>query len=206
MQDIDIRVLLKSLGYDGEAFELARRALEEAGLTRPGKSRIATTKVLTVKKALLDQFIRVCSRPRCRAMTTSSQAANNHRRLVAVEHRHCEVCGGSDNRRAVHAMAQAMRRTGKMHLLVVGGTPEIRKGLQALLEPPCEVKFVLGDGRASAKDAAQKGAWAHLVVIWASTPIPHKVTALYKDYGPIMVARRSITALAEAVSQACESP
>jgi len=200
MQDEDIQELLESLGYEGRALTSARQALEEEGLTRPGKSRIATAKVVSVKTALQSRFIRACSRVRCRE-SAASGAAPNRRRLVEVDQRHCEVCGGSDNRRAVQAMTLAMQRTGKTRLLVLGGTPQMRSNLQALVEPPCEVRFVFGDGRDNAKDALQNATWANLIVVLASTPIAHKVTAHYKAYRPITVPRRSITALAEAVSQ-----
>ena len=201
MRDVELGTVLAELGYEGEVTEEALAALQRAGLTRPGKVRIAARKLPEVAQVLRAAFLRVCTRTACQQAAAGLAAG---RRQVAVARPFCDVCGGSDNRRAVEAMAEAMWRTGKLRLLVLGGTPAVQQELVALLPPPCEVRFVLHDTRRTAKEAAQEGTWADLVVIWASTPIPHKVTGLYKGFGHLTVARRGIAALAEEVTRALQ--
>lgn len=98
-------------------------------------------------------------------------------------------------------LAAAMSRAGARNLLVVGGTPANHKELARLLhgsnvDPRCI------DG--AAHTPSQKEAWSHLkwadiTVIWASTPLPHKVSTLFTaeriGRPPLTVARRGIEAL-----------
>jgi hypothetical protein len=97
-------------------------------------------------------------------------------------------------------MLEAMRRVGYSRLLIVGGTPNIEQQFLALVDKRCEVKFVLGDEHRNKKLALHNARQADVVVIWGSTPIPHKLSLLYNRFNPVVVRRRGIAALAEVVT------
>ncbi len=64
--DVDIREFLEAEGFASDSLIRAREALEAAGLTRPEKRRIASSKVARARNALRSQLIRVCNRKPCR--------------------------------------------------------------------------------------------------------------------------------------------
>jgi hypothetical protein len=67
------------------------------------------------------------------------------------------------------------------------------------------LQFTYVDGASgtyTAKDAANHLRWAQVVVVWGSTPLPHKVSKLYTDDPPanvrvIQVSRRGIEAVCQ---------
>ena len=67
MDDLAISELLSSLGFEGEGAKRALQRLYRGGLTRPGKTRIATTKIEAVKRTLGAAFVRRCRNPAVRA-------------------------------------------------------------------------------------------------------------------------------------------
>ena len=104
MDDLAIPELLSSLGFEGEGSKRALERLYREGLTRPGKTRIATTKMEAVERTLGAAFVRHCRKPACEPLR------GERRDPVIVAAAHCETCGGSDNRRAVERMLKATRR------------------------------------------------------------------------------------------------
>ena len=71
MADTAIADFLKAEGFVSPASAAAARtALEEAGLTRPGKTRMADEKLDRARNALTQAVIRHCSRSglRCRGL------------------------------------------------------------------------------------------------------------------------------------------
>ncbi len=67
MRDVPIDELLGGLGLaDKDARAAARAALEDAGLTRPGKTRISVEKRAAVVAALAEGLALSCPSARCR--------------------------------------------------------------------------------------------------------------------------------------------
>ena len=95
--DKDIDVWLAERGITvQDSRRLARAALEEAGLTRPGKTRLSEPKLPKAEEILAERFYRVCTATECQHAARASGRA-----LLLVDPRsHCEHCGGSNNRRA----------------------------------------------------------------------------------------------------------
>lgn len=179
----------------------ARSNLEAAGITRPGKSGFSSLKLDRARATIDARLARVCTRAECRA-----QLEVGGREVVEVVRFACEVCGGSNNQGAVRDMAAACRAAGMTRVLVVGGTPRLHGALAAFssADRP-ELRFVSG----TEKEPNQRAAlidceWADLVVVWAPTPLPHKVSRLYAadvcraDH--VDVHRRGIEALARTVA------
>jgi len=201
MSDTAIADLLRSEGFRSTpAVAAARGALESAGLTRPGKTRIADEKLDRARDVIGRLLVRHCSSPECIAAV-----ADDGRQAVEVERAHCSVCSGSNNTRAMRRMASACARAGVRRVLVVGGRPPMYAELERTLGRDLQLRFVDGTSNLpNGTDALRDCAWADLLVIWAPTPLPHKVSALYRAEvcgvgHRVTVHRRGIEALAAEV-------
>lgn len=197
MDDLAISRLLSSLGFEGEGAKRALERLYGEGLTRPGKTRIATSKIEAVKGTLGAAFVRHCHRSSCEPVRGES------RDRVIVAAPHCETCGGSDNRRAVERMLKAMGRVGWRKLLVAGGSPGTRGELERLCAGGIDLRFLTAETNPNRRTVAPLLGWSDVVAIWASTEIPHKVTAVLRGPKVLRVPRRGVAALAEAVETRC---
>lgn len=194
---VDIAAWLASLGYESdEARTTARAVLEREGLTNPRKRGMAPEKLSRARAALEAHL-----RPLC-----DSCAANlrrpDARTVVRTTQPYCETCAGSNNRRAAEALIKACLQSGVTRLLIVGGTGVTHRELQSLLEDSgLELRCIDGAERNPTKrDAAADLAWAQFMVIWGSTPLPHRVSEAYTGQRPsylrsITVRRRGIEAL-----------
>lgn len=196
MQDVPLTDVLGSLGLEGAAADTGLDALYAAGLTRPGKQRIADAKIPEAKSAIRDLIVRTCHKQACRA-----EAERDGRTVVDVRVEHCDTCSGGDNRTAINAMLEAMRRTGRAKLLVVGGTPNSTQELRTLCSEPCSLRFLTAEQRPGRDTSDKHVRWADVVVIWASTPIPHKMTKAIKGPHVITCAQRGVAALAKSVTR-----
>lgn len=203
--DLPIDTLIAEAGYLGESALRARAVLEEARLTRPGKQRIALAKAERARQVLLERLARRCGPDAARSPDPLG------REVVVVPTEGCELCGGSSNRRAGLLAVSAMEGAGIHHLLVLGGTTNtvaaLREGLD---QPRIEVRWIDGrQGTRSDKVVEADVAWADLVVFWASTPLPHKVSLPYTNEvrrsgtRRITVSRRGAAAVCEEIARAC---
>lgn len=201
MADTAIADLLRSEGFHLPAsFAAARGALESAALTRPGKARIVDEKLERARDAIVRSIVRHCSSPECVA-----SVADDRRQPVEVERAHCSVCSGSNNRRAMRRMASACADAGVRRVLVVGGRPPMYAEIERTIGQDLDLRFVDGTSNLpNGTDALRDCAWADLLVIWAPTPLPHKVSSLYRTdvcgvAHRVTVHRRGIEALAAEV-------
>lgn len=201
MSDTAIADLLRGEGFRSTAALAAGRgALEGAGLTRPGKVRIADEKLDRARNAIGSTLVRHCSDPACIAAV-----ADDGRELVEVERAHCSVCSGSNNTRALRRMELACTAAGIRRILVVGGRPPMYAEIEAIVGRAFDLRFVDGTSNLpNGADALRDCAWADLLVIWAPTPLPHKVSSLYRAEvcgvaHRVTVHRRGIEALAVTV-------
>ncbi|MGH2457102.1 MAG: hypothetical protein ACRDHD_12700 [Candidatus Limnocylindria bacterium] len=202
MGDLPIDGFLRSEGFVATpSLHAARATLEGAGLTRPGKERMSTEKLARARAALAAALVLHCGDPTCAAAV-----AGDRRRAVEVERARCSVCAGSNNTRALRAMAAACAVAGVRRLLVVGGRRPMYVEMEATLAGSgLELRFVDGTGNLpNGADALRDCAWADLLIIWAPTPLPHKVSGLYRPETcvtprRVTVHRRGIEALATEV-------
>jgi len=194
--DQDKVELLRELGYGGN-LEPVDALLKEAGLSRPGKPRIATSKKHLVKRLIDRHFQLVCHRGDCQAAAPSD--AHGRQPALASDQRHCEVCGGGANGAAVDRMVAAMRRTGWSRLCVVGGSPNSRRELEDLVAKRVELKLIDGSIARTASQGKTDLDWADRLVLWGGTYLDHKVSRLYRGPKVIQIAKRGIQHLAEEV-------
>ena len=124
------------------------------------------------------------------------------REAVTVSAPSCEICGGSNNRRAAIECLRTLRRRRIQRVVIVGGTANLRQEIDRLFAAgDLEVRWVDGTRAShSSKDALADRRWAQLVVIWGPTPLRHAVSDLYTEEPPpdlriVTVPRRGIEAL-----------
>ena len=130
-------------------------------------------------------------------------SSSETREPILVSAVHCDSCGGSDNRRAVEQMLVAMQRAGWTKLLVVGGSPGTRRELERLCADRLDLRFVTDETTPNRKTVGPLLNWSNVAVIWTSTEISHKTTAVLRGPKVLKVPRRNVVALAEAVQERC---
>src|SRR6185503_8891791 len=137
---------LAAQGFDlPEGRARAREALESAGLTRAGKTRMSAAK-----------------EDRARGLLDAHRTA-------------CASCGGSDNRRAQEALVSACQRAGIRRLVIVGGSPSVREELRDGLSQRLELRLVDGTERRTLGQARLDLEWADLVLLWGGSELDHRV-------------------------------
>lgn len=207
---LPIADLLRELGYATPAAQRqARAALEAAGLTNARKQAIAASKRGRVERALAAALVRVCG-DACAALARGDR--NERRTPVVTGRAGCEICSGSNNRRAALQCVRALRKNGVRSVLVIGGSAPLQHELGELFaqveaQSPgsassrISVEFVDGTKAShTQKEAIAEMNRAQLMVIWANTPLRHAVSRHYTEDTPahlrtITVARRGIEAL-----------
>ena len=196
--DIDKAALYAEFGLGGDPAPYDE-ALAAAGLSSRSKRRISLEKRRRVAELLAAKFMPVCNRGDCRAKAPGVAAGLTIVEASAPEH--CAICSGSASAAAVEEMVQACAAAGARRLCIVGGSPEYRQQLTALVAGRLELRLISGTVARRKKQAESDEAWADVVVIWGGTELDHKVSNLYTAPGAITVHRRSIQEVARAVAQ-----
>jgi hypothetical protein len=202
-RDVDIEAFLRAEGFaSAEALDAARVALEAGGLTRAGKRRIAEAKLESAREALARALQRLCANPECARL---ARAGGARRTRVRVEPAACEVCGGSNVRRATRALALCLTSRGVRRVLIVGGKGAQHTEIEdPLLAAGLEVRFVDGTrGSPSRRDAAPDLQWAQVLVVWGATQLPHKVSRLYTDDLPAHLRGRTVRLARRGIEAVC---
>lgn len=196
--DQEIDSLLVSLGYSLPASKARARALlEQAQLTRAGKTRISMEKVPRVQALLREKIFLNCGRPECVGFAKST----GRELLTAEPSTKCERCGGSSNKRAETELVEEFRRKGLRKLCIVGGSPSVREELEATLGSAIELRMVDGTERRTSERAKADLEWADVLMLWGASELHHKVSMLYSNAPPplkkkvVHVAKRGIAAL-----------
>lgn len=204
LEPVEIAAWLASEGFLTPAAQaVARNLLHAAGVTNPRKQAMAATKLERAHDVLAEHVVLACSGCRDLAVPGDGQVR------VETDAANCAICGGSNNRRAAETMIAACERAGLRRLLVVGGTGATHRELETLVQgSSVELRLIDGVQRTPNKrDALADVTWADLVVVWASTPLPHKVSTSYtaqtrdRAIRTITVSRRGVSALCEEVTK-----
>lgn len=199
---VSIDDLLRAAGFDTPAaMKRARAALEAAGLTRASKTGIAPYKRDAAEALLAQSLARVCGKE-CASLADASRTP------VITSGATCELCGGSNNRRAALAAVRDLRANGVRRVLIVGGTVHQHREIEQLLSADgVDLQFVDGTRAShSQRDAVANMARADLLVVWGSTPLRHAVSNLYTAEPPphlrtVLVSKRGIEALCREISR-----
>lgn len=200
--DIDKAALYAEFGFGGDP-QVYNEALAAAGLSGRGKQRISLEKRQRVGELLASLFLPVCHRGDCRAK--APDVAGDLQVVEASSPEHCAICGGSASAAAVEEMVQACARGGVRRVCIVGGSPEYRHQLKALVAGRLELRLIDGTVSRTQKQASADIQWAAIVILWGGTQLDHKVSNLYTSARTVAVQRRSIQEVARAVRRAAEA-
>ena len=191
--DIDDWLLAEGIADAASRME-ARAVLAAAGLTRAGKQRMADNKLEFARQALWAGIVGVCADAACQAGAPASRLP-----VVTTTRERCSVCGGSNTARAMRAMIESCAKANLERILLVGGSPAAHTQLRdALAGSAIELRVIDGlNASPTKRTAAPDLAWAQLMVIWASTQLPHRVSQSFTEGRPrdlplITVARRGV--------------
>lgn len=201
---VNIDRFLQDHGFDRPAAAVrARQVLEAHGLTHTGKQAIAQTKADDAVRILAATLVRICGDA---CLRIDRAGAGRAREATIVSAESCEICGGSNNRRAAVECVRLLLRRGVARIVIVGGTENQQWEMQELLAGTgLDVRYVDGTKAShTGKDALANTRWAQLAVIWAPTPLKHAVSNLYTQAPPphlriVSVSRRGIEALCQAI-------
>ncbi len=188
--DLPIDKLLRELGFATDAAQAAARAaLEADGVTRPGKSRIAAWKRPDAEAVLRARVTLLCAA--CRA----AGLGDDHPDAIAAgQGDRCVVCGGSANRRGALVFLGACRGARVRRVIVVGGSPDIRREVPELLGDDLDVRMVDGTIARPGRDVQREMDGADLVLLLGSTELNHTVSAAWAGSKTIATGQRGIGA------------
>ncbi len=198
--DTPIKNVLENMGISNlESQRTAADYLVAQGVIS-GRKRvnIDAAKVPRVEEYLREGFVWHCPNGECR-----EEARADGGSLLAVESSHCPYCGGSNDKRALRHMSEALESHVLSRVLVVGGTEKKRREIQAKSGGlPVAWRFV--DGTTAKDDRYYRNDrdWADVIVLWSGTPLDHRVSYHFIDHRDrrIMTARsRGITGVCNAV-------
>lgn len=197
---VDIDEFLKEEGFDTPAaLKRARSVLDDAQVSNSRKARMSTQKLPHARSLLLEKLLKTCC-PECENLLSVPE--RRERIAVGVSRSHCQLCGGSEARKAIRALADRLEGAGLENLLIIGGTPRQHAELRDLTaSTTIKLRLVEGSKRVHRQqDADANLKWAQIVAIWCPTPLSHKVSKLYdaaqrKGAAKIMVNKRGIASL-----------
>ena len=139
------------------------------------------------------------------AMVCASCAPAPGRAVLQVPPSRCDVCGGSDIRRAVKRFQDAALLSGLGRIVIVGGSPQYHRQLRALLtDPRITLNLIPGDRRRTSRQVAADEAGADLVIVWGATLLDHSLSQLYGRHGGrvITIPHRGIARMLERAAEA----
>lgn len=198
--DAAIDAWLTEHGYGLPAVKpKARAALEEAGLTRPGKLRMSDEKLPKALAALQARFCLHCAGPECIGFAKAS----GREPLPCDPRATCERCGGSANRRAAADVLEAFAKGNVKRLVIVGGSPAVREELEATLGTALQLRMIDGTERRTIDHARADMQWGDLVLLWGASELHHKVSMQYTNltelkWKLVRVQQRGVAALLQA--------
>ena len=174
-------------------------ALQESGVisARPNRSAIAKFKETAVKEALQTHFFWHCRRGDC---TTDS--IESGKPLLLVDGESCGASSHSPRQALLSELGDALQERGIGKILLVGGTQEYWQEISSSSPKALNWRFVDGKKAKDERFYRPHKDWADLIVIWASTPLNHKVSKKFPSAGDrrvVTAAGRGIEAMARDV-------
>lgn len=158
------------------------RAVEEARQLHGLVSWLEPTDVEAVERFLDD---RVALLGDCEACPKTPGRA-----IVRVPKERCEICEGSDIKRAVRRFEDACLIFGLRRVVVVGGSPKYHRQLSELVQHHrLQLDLVPGDVRRTQRQADHDLANADVILLWGATLLDHATSDLYKAPGRARVVR-----------------
>lgn len=122
----------------------------------------------------------------------------------------CDLCGGSDTRRAFADLVAACEVAQVGRVLILGGSPPYREEAQRLVKEatrPLKIDFVGEGSKPGTKKALANARGADVLVVWCSTLLDHATTDAFgkADALRVVVNRRGIGSMFAQVAEALMS-
>jgi hypothetical protein len=122
----------------------------------------------------------------------------------------CDLCGGSDTRRAFADLVAACEVAQVGRVLILGGSPAYREEAQRLVKEttrPLKIDFVGEGSKPGTKKALANARGADVLVVWCSTLLDHATTDAFGkvDALRVVVNRRGIGSMFAQVAEALMS-
>lgn len=131
------------------------------------------------------------------------------RAIVRVPKQRCEVCEGSDIKRAVRRFEDACLMSGLRQVVVVGGSPKYHRQLGELVRHHrLQLDLIPGDVRRTQRQADHDLAHADVIILWGGTVLDHATSNLYKAKGRarvVSVPHRGIARMLQLAGDAIDS-
>ena len=181
MADTQIAPMFAEFGIAAaESQQRARTALVDAGVIsgRPNRANIAVDKTEPARACLTAAFLWHCGHGDCRSRALHADLG---RPPLLVDQASCAVCGGSSDLGPLTRMAAAMAKAGLSRILIVGGT--VAKWRSMREETGVEWRFVDGTAAPHERSLRSQRRRADITVIWASTPLKHRVSKHFRSQG-----------------------
>lgn len=168
-----VRDAFEARGLVGDTeSDLLLRALGEAREGGAFISMLQAADADTLAAFLDDRVALLCGNPQC--------PVPPGRAVLTVPPARCDVCGGSDVRRAVRRFQDAALLAGLSRIVIVGGSPQYHRQLRTLLtDPRIKLSLVPGDHRRTSRQVRADEAGADLVILWGATLLDHSLSGLY---------------------------
>ena len=132
---------------------------------------MAAAKAPAARVAIDAEVARLCRR-------CATDTAAEPRVIAVVPAAACARCSGSANTRALDELATAARAAGVRRLVVVGGSPDVRREF-ARLDGMLELRLVDGTARRTKPEAERDVAWGDVIVVAGASELAHRVSNLY---------------------------
>jgi hypothetical protein len=146
----------------------------------------------TALRRFVDERVSLlCGDPGCTAQPGAAE--------LRVAPERCDVCGGSDTRRALEAFIERCAALGITRVRIVGGSPNYHTELRRLTDGDTRIvlKLVRGDARRNQSEAKADQRHSDLVIIWGGTILDHSTSENYDSaLGRVLiVAHRGIAGM-----------
>lgn len=178
-RQVAIETFLEQCGFEDDLTKAqAWLILEQAGIVQPGTRIMDRRRVGQARQAIAEKLIKICS-PECALV--ASRLGVCAKVAVVVRPNNCDICFGSNNRRAGLMTQACLQGAGISKVLIVGGRENNHQQARELFgHEGLELRFVHGHCHAHLqRDADIDKKWADLVVIWGSMPLDHSLSIQY---------------------------
>lgn len=165
--------------------------------SRPNRTGIASDKEGRVRESLQAAFIWHCRRGDCQR-----EAKASGKLPLLVDAAACHAPVHSPRNQRLADIALIMQSRSMSNILIVGGTEKYQRELLSISPNGLSWRFIDGKRVRDARYYRSDKAWADLILIWASTPLDHKVSQHFQacnDPRVVTVPGRGIEAMLQDV-------
>lgn len=187
---VDSLLTARGLADEGER-ELVFQGWLDKGRLAEWLAAVDSDDATELRRFIDDRVSLVCGDPGC---TSQPGAAE-----LKVSKERCDVCGGSDTRRALEAFIERCGALGIARVRIVGGSPNYHTELRKMTDGDTRItlKLIRGDSKRNQTEAKADQRHSDLVIVWGGTILDHSTSGNYDSaLGRVLViAHRGIAGM-----------